>query len=243
MKTSKQKILWQGMLGEQWIKSAHKYGLAKYHRILIDYISSLKTTVTSNLVLDIGVGNGFPFASSLSEKGFQVAGVDISENLVEECRQNYPKIDAQVADAEALPYENDKYSIVYCFQSSWCMPAIEKVINEMVRVTAKDGYVLFDIMNALNPRMFYLYIKNRTFGVLLRLGVNLKRVMERKGRPLIYVFSYPEIIRTRWQIENILKKVRGISYEVATANDPSLSGLPLNDYFNSRILFKINKVR
>ena len=59
-------------------------------------ISDVFTLFTGKLpekgkVLDLGCGTGLPYARSLVEKGFDIVGVDLSEDMVKVASKNVPE--------------------------------------------------------------------------------------------------------------------------------------------------------
>jgi ubiquinone/menaquinone biosynthesis C-methylase UbiE len=134
-----------------WEKQVAAYGFTAYHQQLLDLLQSFKEVPGGSKVLEVGIGTGFPFACFLSEKGYEVHGVDLSDKLVQKCRSNYPSIQARVGDAEALPYDDKEFPLTYCLQSTWYFPHLALALSEMFRVTRKPGIVVFDIMNAISP--------------------------------------------------------------------------------------------
>lgn len=53
-------------------------------------------------VLDIGCGSGEPIARHLTERGFNVTGVDSSPSLIAICRERFPRQEWIVSDMRAL---------------------------------------------------------------------------------------------------------------------------------------------
>jgi len=56
-------------------------------------------------VLDLGCGSGKPIARYLIEKGCEVTGVDSSPEIIELCRESFPKSEWRVADMRELSLE------------------------------------------------------------------------------------------------------------------------------------------
>ena len=63
-------------------------------------------------VLDIGTGSGL-FAESFSKKGLEVSGVDASPEMLAAARQFVPKGDFRAGTAEALPYPDGSFDLVF----------------------------------------------------------------------------------------------------------------------------------
>src|ERR1051325_1480482 len=66
-------------------------------------------------VLDVGCGNGV-ISRSLSEHGFNVRGVDVSEKTIEKARalNKFPNVKFEVVSAEQLVADGHQYHAVIC---------------------------------------------------------------------------------------------------------------------------------
>jgi 2-polyprenyl-3-methyl-5-hydroxy-6-metoxy-1,4-benzoquinol methylase len=58
----------------------------KYLDLFLEYLKSMST------ILDVGYGSGFPIASYLIDKGFQVTGVDASKELLKIAKVKTPQM-------------------------------------------------------------------------------------------------------------------------------------------------------
>ena len=108
----------------------------EYDQKLIDLVDKTLISGSNRLILEVGIGTGWPMASSLASLNYDVYGIDISEDLINQCLNDYPGIHAEVCDAENLLYENDRFDLVYCFHSTWYFN-LRKALSEMFRVTKK----------------------------------------------------------------------------------------------------------
>ena len=93
-------------------------------------------------VLDLGTGTGL--AAFLLARRFpeaEVAGVDVSERMLEEARRNTPselagRVRFEHADAARLPYADDSFELV-------SLANMIPFFDELARVTAPGGAVVF----------------------------------------------------------------------------------------------------
>jgi len=63
-------------------------------------------------VLDVGVGSGL-FADPFVQHGLEVAGVDVSPEMIVAARRFVPRGDFREATAEVLPYPDDSFDLVF----------------------------------------------------------------------------------------------------------------------------------
>lgn len=87
-------------------------------------------------ILDVGCGPGL-FCEKLSKKGYDVIGVDNSENTIELAKQKYPDINFMVADGYNLPFQDNQFDIVISIGALQCIVEHEKFLKELIRVSSK----------------------------------------------------------------------------------------------------------
>jgi SAM-dependent methyltransferase len=132
----KRKEYMKNIYSQSWSKDREAYGIGQYD---IDLISLLQSMKRSGKVLEVGIGDGFPYANQLAENGYAVFGIDISPTHIDMVKENHPNIKAFIGDAEFLDFEDDYFDIVYCFRSTWYFPDIIKAVSEMIRVIQPGG--------------------------------------------------------------------------------------------------------
>lgn len=107
----------------------------------------------SGSVLDVGCGTG-ALAQRLSAAGYQVAGVDPSEGMLEITRSRAPAVRTVKASGTALPFEADSFDLVLSVATMHHIadPAsVRQTLAEMVRVCKPSGRVLVWDHNPRNP--------------------------------------------------------------------------------------------
>jgi ubiquinone/menaquinone biosynthesis C-methylase UbiE len=101
-----------------------KYSVRKYNSIAKSYDASIDGRFTSKFkvkmlelcevtdgdrVLDVGCGNG-SLISAIKRKGsIKAYGVDISPNMIGECRKRYGDIEFAVSTGEVLPFDDSSF--------------------------------------------------------------------------------------------------------------------------------------
>ena len=95
-------------------------------------------------LLDVGCGSG-QLSLMASRDGIRTIGVDIAENLIERARERAiaERLSAQfeVADAEALPFEDASFDVVVSLIGAMFAPRPELVASELLRVCAPGGTI------------------------------------------------------------------------------------------------------
>lgn len=96
-------------------------------------------------VLDIACGAG-QTAIPMARNGNQVTGIDIAANLVEAARVRAEKEGLKIrfdeGDAEALPYEDESFDVVFSLIGAMFAPQPHKVASEMARVCRPGGRII-----------------------------------------------------------------------------------------------------
>ena len=101
----------------------------------------------SKYVLDVGCGVGVTPCFIAKKYGCRVAGVDISEGMVEKSKERAKRekvagqVEFRVADAQDLPFENAVFDAVITESVTSFPENKQRAVNEYVRVTKPGGYV------------------------------------------------------------------------------------------------------
>jgi SAM-dependent methyltransferase len=103
-------------------------------------------------VLDVGCGVGRTTVE-LHRRGYDVLGVDVSEAMVEAARSTFPHLDVAVADATALPHDDERFEhalFSYC-GIDYVYPESQRLaaLRELRRVLAPGGRLAFSSHNCL----------------------------------------------------------------------------------------------
>ena len=138
-------------------------------------------------VLDIGCGSGHPIAAYLIEKGFQVTGIDGSQELLNIAKIKCPKLHTVYGDIRTVTL-NNKYDGLLEW---WCLFHIPKqdhakMISRFASWIKPGGFLEFttgdkdyedtssDMLNqelsfySLDPQLYEKHLKENGFKILLR---------------------------------------------------------------------------
>jgi SAM-dependent methyltransferase len=103
--------------------------------------------------LDVGCGTGV-LAGRLAGAGYDMAGVDPSEGMLEILRDRTPQVRAVKASGTELPFEDDSFDLVLtvAVMHHIADPGdVRRTLAEMVRVARPSGRVLVWDHNPRNP--------------------------------------------------------------------------------------------
>jgi len=88
-------------------------------------------------LLDVGCGPGDVTQRFVDELGADVCAIDVSPRMVELAKAR--GVDARVADAESLPYDNENFDAVFAGWVLYHVPNLRQAIAECARVLRRSG--------------------------------------------------------------------------------------------------------
>lgn len=90
-------------------------------------------------ILDVGCGSGLLF-SFIESFVNMIVGIDISDKLLKEAKKgkNKENIHLILADADHLPFMNNKFDIIFAFTILQNMPIPENTLKE-IKIKTKDN--------------------------------------------------------------------------------------------------------
>lgn len=171
---------------KRWLSArTNIYGFMDYDKSVLALIGRTCAGANSR-ILEVCVGTGYPFADFLCKAGYEVHGIDLSPQLIEECKRINPDICCKVGDAEELDYPDNFFDLVYCVHSSWYIPDLNKAVMEMHRVVKSGGHVLFDVQNRNNKFISRLHKRHVFYnahwaGRTLKTAKNFVKFFSRRG--------------------------------------------------------------
>ena len=140
-------------------------------------------------LLDVGCGTGYHLAWA-RQRGFEVSGVDGSEEMLVEARRSNPGATIELADVDALPLAAGSVDAVLCIEVLRYLSRSDRCVSEMARVLRAGGVCVATASPLLNLNLFPLLnrlgLRLPSLG-LLRLkqffhtGIGLARQFRRAG--------------------------------------------------------------
>ncbi len=156
-------------------------------KCFISSFSKLDLNQSNSLILDIGCGSCSDLIN-LVTLGFSqenLFGVDIDQSSINFGKKNYPLLNLTCQDASKLNFKNESFDLTFestLFVQLTCKDLSQRIANEMLRVTKKNGYlIIFDWRYAkLNNTKFSACNKNRIQN-LFRVNQSTKLISIHEG--------------------------------------------------------------
>jgi ubiquinone/menaquinone biosynthesis C-methylase UbiE len=126
--------------------SAYDAFMGRYSRRLAPVFADFAELADGAGVADVGAGTG-ALTAELAARGLRVAAADPSPQFVEALRRHLPEVDARVAPAEELPWEDDSFDaslaqLVVAFMSD--APAGVREMRRIVKPGGKVAVCMWD---------------------------------------------------------------------------------------------------
>ena len=126
-----------------WFDEAAQYHFQTYAPWKFDLINF--DQYANKSVLEIGAGMGMDLVQ-FAQHGAQVTDLDLSEGHLEHAKLNFKlrglNGEFKVGDAESMPFETNKFDIVYTNGVLHHVPHTQKAIDEIYRVLKPGGQVI-----------------------------------------------------------------------------------------------------
>ena len=117
--------------------------------IMLRYVTALKHSVGKS-VLEIGCGPGLGVKYLCQGGVLNYTGADINEksiNIAKENNSNLENASFDVVDAHKLPYGDNSFDTVICFEVIFYFQNLKQCLSEMKRVLKKDGKLIVCLPN------------------------------------------------------------------------------------------------
>jgi SAM-dependent methyltransferase len=115
-------------------------------------------------VLCIGCGDGQE-ANLFYERAAEIAGFDISEELIKIAKLKYPDIDFYVGDAESFSL-NEKFDIAYAGFVAHYFPNYEKFLLNTSKLLKEKGELIFSIIHPIKRSLDIQIFNDRKYKIL-----------------------------------------------------------------------------
>ena len=164
------------------------YG-GKHAQKLYDLVIKAMNRFEYTSLLDVGCGTGGLLFEALKIKKVAVAGIDISEKMLEIAKNRLgEEADLRNGDSEHLPWKNNSFDMVICTDSFHHYPNPGAVLKEIRRVISPGGKIIIADPWAPAPfrQMANLILPLRKGGdVKLYSEQEMKKLLEENGFTLV----------------------------------------------------------
>ena len=165
-------------------------------------------------ILDVSCGTG-TYLGIASDLGTNAVGCDVSEDMIAVCKKKgFDRV--IINDYHSLPFKDSTFDLILCINAIHYSDNPETVLNEMRRVLADNGTILFTYFNSLNFR-----------------SVNYIRRFYKIDHPISKEHRY-----TPYRIKKIFLKVRLISTDFYGIN---LLPVPTNSRSRNEVFLRFFK--
>src|SRR5689334_979756 len=143
---------WYDRVGESWLGRAPSV-LNEETPVRLEYFRQVLSKGVKGLkMLDLGVGGMGTIAESLLRQGAQVTLVDKHRRTLElaeaHARQTGLSITTYQAECDALPFPDESFEVVYCFDMlEHAGPALDSWLGEIQRVLKPGGIFIYNSPN------------------------------------------------------------------------------------------------
>src|SRR4051794_24111545 len=133
---------------EHWIRWARAPGHDSYWRHHRDQFVRLLPAPGQRTV-DVGCGEG-RLTRHMRDLGHAVVGIDASPTLVAAAREMDPSMDIRLADATAIPLDDECADLVVAFRSLHDIDAMPAAIRDVARILVPGGRFCLAIVHPIN---------------------------------------------------------------------------------------------
>lgn len=188
-----------------WEKQSYLYGVGDVEKYVFRRIAEFNPKDA----FEIGIGNGFPYATHLQESGVLVSGCDIAPLSVWNAKKNlkleHEKNRIICGDINQIDIPR-QFDLVYCLRSSWYIPDFLATIRKMAGMTRPGGVILFDIMDSTSFMAVKDFMLRKLPKWLVKIYIDLP-ILDELGT----------IFHSKKKIEKLLNTL-GYNFEVINEN-------------------------
>ncbi len=132
-----------------WDNIADRYdarsgALKEFSEVFITFMEKLPE---KGRVLDLGCGTGLPNARHLVENGFDVLGVDLSEEMVKVASRNIPEATFVQLSMSEIPYKDEFDGVISSFSMLLLPPDLLKEAASRIYSALLDGGFFYLSLN------------------------------------------------------------------------------------------------
>ena len=150
------------------LRSPERIKLIEVERV----VESSLENIEAESVLDVGTGSGL-FAEAFEKKGLNVAGIDISEEMIQAVKDFVEKGEFLTAPAEKIPYPDKSFDLVFLGHILHEADDMVKTLEEAKRV-ARQRIAILEwpyIKEETGPPLYHRLSKEKIFELAEQAGL------------------------------------------------------------------------
>lgn len=129
-------------LFDSWAGTERGERMAKGHDVLVEDILNRWRNNDIKNILDAGCGNGRALMMAKDRGAKQLAGIDLSDKMIAEAKQNLPEASLHVAQMQDLSmWEDDTFSHIMSVEALYYLSDPLKGLQELRRVLKPNGRI------------------------------------------------------------------------------------------------------
>jgi ubiquinone/menaquinone biosynthesis C-methylase UbiE len=197
---------------DRWEATYRTTGNERLFEQCYDAIVERVAQPAGSLALDIGCGV-CANSSRLARRGYRVEAGDWSEPILERARANLAaqgladRVNVTRQDIVALTHPDAHFDLTLCWGVLMHIPDIEKALGQLLRVTKRGGYLVFEEVNVSSPETVLDRVRWRLQNLvrdkkiqLVSVESGIEHIVEYRGEKLFW-----RQIRMRWLIERMAR--------------------------------------
>ncbi len=180
-------------------------------------------------ILDVGCGTGH-LAAELTQRGYEVWGVDLSQEMVRYAREHYDPDRFRVGDIERIPFPDNTFDALMCLGVMEYLSSDEPALREMRRVLKPGGRAVITTPSSVCP----FYYMDRAFVKVRFLARPVVRFIRYRlrGKPLPPSSALPPVTHRRYSRDRWLKLMGSTGLEAEDWACHSWGWYSLERFFN-----------
>ena len=127
-----------GDLFSNWAETGRGEKMAEGHAPLVRALLE-EINVEGKSVLDIGCGIGEALKQCVRKGAINIAGIDLSTNMIDLAQNNLPEGDFKMGSVLNLPWKDDQFDHVISIEAMYYFTNIQKALSQIMRVLKKGG--------------------------------------------------------------------------------------------------------
>lgn len=147
-------------------KATKKNLLQRYwHGTKINFAIKLLKDLPFQNCLEVGCASGY-MISSIQKKFPKVhfTAIDAYDKAVDYAKEKYPQIVFKCAEAEKLPFKNNSFDVLLCYEVIEHVRDPQKAMNEMKRVMKEEGNLILAMDSGNLAFRIIWFFWEKTFG-------------------------------------------------------------------------------